>query len=442
MEKNLVDLIKSAGILGAGGAGFPTHIKVNSKAQYVIINGAECEPLLRVDQQLLSSKSKELLQSLKLVMKQTGAEHGYIALKGKYKDAIENINKYINDYENISLFKLDNFYPAGDEQVIVYEVTKRIVPEGGIPLNVGVIVLNVETALNIYEAYFNETNVTEKYITVTGEVKNAVTVKVPIGITVKEVIDLAGGPTVDKYVVINGGPMMGKIIEQDKPVTKTTKGLIVLSVDHPLITDLTKDISQMLKEARTSCMHCSLCTEVCPRNLIGHRIEPNKLIRMESYAGVNADSEFPKTAFLCCECRLCQYACVMNLKPWKVNSLLKVNMSKNGIKNNLQNTPDKVHPFREYKKYPVKRLISKLGLYKYDIEAPLTEVKQQFNKVSISLKQHIGAPAEAVVKVGDKVKKGNLIADMLDGKMGCRVHASISGIVTETNKDTIIIEGV
>jgi Na+-translocating ferredoxin:NAD+ oxidoreductase RnfC subunit len=236
--------------------------------------------------------------------------------------------------------------------------------------------------------------------------------------------------------------MMGKIIEEDKPVTKTTKGLIVLSVDHPLITDLTKDISQMLKESRTSCMHCSLCTEVCPRNLIGHRIEPNKLIRMESYASVNTDSEFPKTAFLCCECRLCQYACVMNLKPWKVNSLLKVNMSKNGIKNNLNNIPNKVHPFREYKKYPVKRLISKLGLYKYDIEAPLTEVKQQFNKVSISLKQHIGVPAEAVVKAGDKVVKGNLIADIPDGKMGCRVHASISGTVIETNKDTIIIEGV
>lgn len=440
MDRNLVETIKAAGVVGAGGAGFPTHIKADTKAQCVIINGAECEPLLRVDRQLMAVYPRQLLEGLKLVMEHTEAEQGFIALKGKYKSAVENINQIIGEYSNISIFIMDNFYPAGDEQVLVYEVTGRIVPEGGIPLNVGTVVLNVETVLNIYDAYFKDRNVTEKYITVTGEVKNPVTVRVPVGITVREAIGLAGGGTCGGYAVVNGGPMMGKIIRDDSPVTKTTKGLIVLPFNHPLITDMDKDMSQMLREARTSCMHCSLCTEVCPRNLIGHRLEPHKLIRMESYAGMNNSSKFSETSFLCCECRLCQYACVMNLMPWRVNSVLKSKLSKNGIKSTFNKAPDGVHPFREYKKFPVERLISKLGLNNYDKEAPLREAETEFNRVSLQLKQHVGAPAAPVVNVGDYVEKGDLVAHMADGKMGSRIHASISGTVTEINKDTIIID--
>nr|WP_312577221.1 4Fe-4S dicluster domain-containing protein [Sedimentibacter sp.] len=440
MEKNMLDLVKNAGIVGAGGAGFPTHVKINSKAQYIIINGAECEPLLRVDQQLMASRSNELLEGLNLIMEHTGAEKGFIALKEKYKPAIENINSIIGKYKDISLYTLGNFYPAGDEQVLVYEVTKRIVPEGGIPLNVGVIVINVETVLNIYDAYYKEKPVTNKYVTVTGEVKNQVTLNVPIGITVREAINLAGGSATDDYVVINGGPMMGKVVDADSLITKTTKGLIVLPKNHSLVVDLDKDISQSLKESRTACMHCSLCTEVCPRNLLGHRLEPNKLIRLESYTSVRNETLIPMSAFLCCECRLCEYACVMNLQPWKVNSFLKGSMAKSGIRSNLNNVPKSAHPFRDYKKYPVHRLIYKLGLDKYDKSAPLDDMSKEFNKVTIPLKQHIGVSSIAVVNVGDVVEKGDLIGDIPDSKMGSKVHASITGTITEINDNTIIIE--
>lgn len=440
MEKSLVDIIKNAGIVGAGGAGFPTYIKADSKAQYVIINGAECEPLIRVDQQLMAEYPRQLMESVSIIMKQTGAEKGFIALKGKYKSAVENISKILDEYSNISLFIMDNFYPAGDEQVLVYEVTGRIVPEGGIPLNVGTVVLNVETALNIYNAYFLEKNVTEKYVTITGEVKNPVTLKLPVGITVKEAINLAGGSTCNDYIVVNGGPMMGKVINTDDYITKTTKALIVLPREHSLVMDIDKDMSQMLREARTSCMHCSLCTEVCPRNLIGHRLEPHKLIRMESYAGTGSDSKISETAFLCCECRLCQYACVMNLMPWRVNSVLKGKLSKEGIKNTFNRAPENVHPFREYKKFPVERLISKLGLKGYDVEAPLSETERQFTRVSLALKQHVGAPAVPAVNVGDSVNEGDLVANIAEGKIGSKIHASISGIVTKINDNTIIID--
>ena len=164
MEKSFIDLIKDAGIIGAGGAGFPTHVKLNAKVETVIVNGAECEPLLMVDQQLMDKKADEILYALNKVVDETNSNVGIIALKGKYKNAINSLNSKIKDYPKLQLFILENFYPAGDEQVLVYEVTKKIVPEGGIPLNVGVIVINVETLLNVYNA-INGIPVTEKYLT-------------------------------------------------------------------------------------------------------------------------------------------------------------------------------------------------------------------------------------------------------------------------------------
>lgn len=259
MEKNLIDIIAKSGIVGAGGAGFPTHVKMNAEAEYVLINGAECEPLLRVDQQLMATETRKILEALKLCMEAVKATKGVIALKDHYHDAIDSFNSLLGEYEGISLHILPNFYPAGDEQITVYEVTGRIVPEGGIPLMCGVIVSNVETMLNIYNAYYDDQPVTDSYVTFAGEVKNHITLKLPIGMTVKEALDLAGGVTVDgPYTVINGGPMMGKHVPLDSKITKTTKGLIVLSNDHPLIQDVSLDMDKMLHIAKAACCHCSM----------------------------------------------------------------------------------------------------------------------------------------------------------------------------------------
>lgn len=439
MEKDLLSIIKESGIVGAGGAGFPTYVKVNAKADVVIVNGAECEPLLRVDQQLMALESRKLLDSLSLVMKNVGADKGIIGLKSKYKTAIEKLERLIEDYPGISIHKMPNFYPAGDEQVLVYEVTGKVIPEGAIPLSVGVIVLNVETLLNIYNAYFNDMPVVDKYVTLTGEVKNKKTVKVPIGITVKDAIDLAGGTNIDNFVVINGGPMMGKIVSLEDKITKTTKGLIVLPKEHSLIKSLNKDMNRMLKEAKTACMHCSQCSEVCPRNLIGHNISPHKLIRIASYSSICDSNTSPTTAFLCCECRLCEYACIMDLQPWKLHSNLKKQMSANGIKND-NNSQGKPNPFREYKRYPVNKLIAKLGLTKYDESANIVDLDVQFKKVEILLRQHIGAQAIPIVNIGEEVNKGQLIAYIDENKLGSKIHASIDGIVTKVTKESIVIE--
>ena len=439
MEKDLCSIVKDAGIVGAGGAGFPTHVKLNAKAEYVIVNGAECEPLLRVDQNLMAIEARKLLEGLKLIKENVGVKYGVIALKEKYKKAISSLEEIIGEYEGMSLHKLKNFYPAGDEQILVYEVTGRVIPEGGIPLNVGAIVSNVETIANVYDAYYNSQAVVEKYVTITGEVNNPCTLKLPIGITVEEAIILAGGSKVEEFVVVNGGPMMGKIIDKATPITKTTKGLIVLSKEHSLVKSLNRDLNDMLRVAKGACMHCNHCSEVCPRNLIGHNINPHKLIRMASYSSICDNNTSPTTAFLCCECRLCEYACVMDLQPWKLHSSLKKQMSSSNIKND-NNAQGKAHPFREYRKYPVSKLIAKLGLTKYDVSADIKDLDKEFNKVEILLRQHIGAPSIPIVEVGDYVTKGQLIADIDENKLGSKIHSSISGKVIEISSESIIIQ--
>ncbi|MBB6217639.1 Na+-translocating ferredoxin:NAD+ oxidoreductase RnfC subunit [Anaerosolibacter carboniphilus] len=440
MDKQLITFIREAGIVGAGGAGFPTHVKVNGKADYIVVNGAECEPLLRVDQQLMTYRATEVLEGLKAIVKEAGAQKGIIALKKKYKLAIEALEKEIHPEDPIELFELGDFYPAGDEQITVYEVLKRIVPEGGIPLQVGVIVTNVETLLNVCNA-MKGIPVTHKYLTVTGAVKEPITVKVPVGISIREVIALAGGATVAGFKVIDGGPMMGKIVDNiDKPITKTSKGVIVLPEEHPLIQAKERSIETMLRQARTACCHCSLCTEVCPRNLLGHKLHPDKLMRIASYNSTCENDTSVTEAFLCCECGLCEMACIMSLQPWKLNRFLKGKLSSAGIKNSNNRQPFKTNEFRDYRKFPVKKLIARLGLEAYNVDAPLIEdIDKEFPRIVLERRQHIGAKTEPLVQVGDAVKLGQAVADVQDGQLGARIHASIQGKVQRIDENVIEI---
>lgn len=427
-------------MVGSGGAGFPTHTKLDAKADIVIINGSECEPLLRVDQQLMEKYAKELLFTLDQLVQLVGAKEGVVALKGHYHDAIHALEAHLKDYPKLRIQRTGPFYPTGDEQVLVYEVTGRIVPEGGIPFQVGAVVVNVETALNLFYAIERGLAVTSKYVTLSGAVKTPKTVKVPIGTPVLEAVALAGGPAVPSYRIINGGPMMGRFASPDSSVTKTTKALLILPENHPLLRDLDKELSHVLREARTACMQCSLCSEVCPRSNLGHRLKPHKLMRMASY-GKFLDPEYtPMNAFLCSGCRLCQYACVMNLQPWKLNGHLKGLMAQNGVKNSLHDTPREVEPFRGYKRYPDHKLVHQLGLGAYDVPAPLDETMPAVSHVVLPLRQSAGAAAEPVVQTGAKVQEGDLVARVPEGKLGANLHASIKGEIAAVTADSIIIK--
>ena len=245
----------------------------------------------------------------------------------------------------------------GDEQGLVFEAVGRIVPEGGIPLACGVVVINVETLLNVGLALEEDRPVIDKYVTVSGEVKKPATYLVPVGVKYSDLIAAAGGAAVPKPVLINGGPMMGKVeTNLDTPVTKTSKGIIVLNADHPWVVSKTRRIEEMMRIGKTACCHCMLCTDLCPRYLIGHKLHPDKLMRLASYNTTAEKDESATGAFLCCECGLCEIACIMSLQPWKLNQELKKRMGALGLKNPPHDAPPAVNAFRPYRQLPIPKL--------------------------------------------------------------------------------------
>jgi RnfABCDGE-type electron transport complex C subunit len=441
MFKSYLERIKDAGVVGAGGAGFPTHVKINNQAEVVIANGAECEPLLRGDQQLMEVYADKVVEGLRIVMKVSNAQRGVICLKEKYHGAVDRLKEAIenSNNKNISLHLVGNYYPAGDEQQMVYQVTGKVVPLGGLPIDVGAIVNNVSTLINIADSS-DGMPVTNKYVTVTGEVKTPVTLNVPIGTPISKLIEIAGGPK-DKegYTVILGGPAMGKV-ENDwnVPVTKTLGGVIVLKSDHPLIGKKTSSLEKDMKIAKSVCCQCSYCTQLCPRNALGLGVEPHKVMRTIGYGQPDAIGDV-NTVFGCCDCGLCTYyACSMGLNPSKMVTMIKTGLSKKGVR------PEKKVPFevdsaREYKLVPTKRFLEKLGLGKYDVNAPINTEPVEVLEVRIPLRQHIGVPAVPTVKGGQFVQKGDLIGTPEEGKLGANIHASISGFVTSISDQYIEI---
>lgn len=257
MELNKI--VCDAGILGAGGAGFPTHVKINCKAEIVLGNGAECEPLLRVDQQVMQYYAADVVRGILAVKEFIGAKRAVICLKAHYEAAVRALKEVLKQTDGVELHLLEAYYPAGDEQQIVYEVTGKVVPTGGLPLDVGAVVCNVSTLANIAAALDGK-KVTEKYVTVGGAVKNPVTLRVPVGISLQELMDAAGGTTCAcKYLI--GGPCMGRVVDTlDIPVTKTTGGLLAIPLEHPLL----RQKSDAL-DLRMICAASAPCARRCAR---------------------------------------------------------------------------------------------------------------------------------------------------------------------------------
>lgn len=422
--------MRDRGIVGAGGAGFPTEVKAKSRAEIVIVNAAECEPLLHKDKELLKAYPDDLFSGLKIMMKLTGAKKGVIGIKEKYSDVIDLLHKRKD--KDISLCLLGDFYPAGDEFILVYLVTGRVIPPGGLPIHVGCVVNNVETLINLGR----KKPVIHKYLTVAGAVKNPVTLCVPIGISFRECIEKAGGASVDNPVALAGGVMMGTYSDDfDTPVTKTTGGLIVLPRDHNLIGSYTMKPEHINRIGRSACDQCSYCTELCPRYLLGHPIQPHIAMRALSFA--SPDPGMVVGTLFCCECNLCSlWSCPEDLDPRAVCIDLKTRVREAGVKWNPRDV--KAHPLVNERRTPVKRLIKRLNLAGYENKGPLQDCVTEPSRVVIPLKQHFGVPAQPVVKAGDRVKAGDIIAAVPEGKLGANIHASIEGKVISINGAVII----
>ncbi len=435
----LSKILRENGIVGAGGAGFPTYGKLNDAADTILLNCAECEPLLKLHRQVLKEHAQEIMKAFHLVAETLGAQ-AIIGIKSEYKSTIDALNVYIDEYPEMSIHKLPGAYPMGDEVVLIYEATGRQVRPGGLPIEQGVAVFNVETMYNIYRAVFEGHPVDDKYVSVVGEVEHPVTVRVPIGTQISQVVAMAGAITTKDPVYLLGGPMMGGFGNEYQPVTKTTNAVIVLPADHSLVHKKQPNIKNALARAASSCCQCRTCTDLCPRHALGHPIQPHLFMR----AAANRDTQdlepFINTMF-CSSCGLCElYSCPQGLSPRSIMAQYKAGLRKEGIR------PPKVeaasvNESREYRRAPEERLVARLGLINYDKEAPLNDSLQSVAKVRINVSQHIGAPAQAAVKKGDKVEAGQIIASAADG-LSVNIHASITGQVSDVTDKYIEIKAV
>ena len=439
-NQQTIDKIREAGVVGAGGAGLPTQVKVNASVDTVLVNGASCEPLLASDPYLMEHEVDTLMRGLEAVMECTGASKGCICLKGKHAAAMASVrNAAARSGGKISAVELGDFYPAGDEQVLVHEVLGRTVPERGLPLQVGAVVSNVETVFNVARALEGKP-VTHRYLTVAGEIAHPMVVKAPVGTPVLDVLAFAGGPTINEYRVVDGGPMMGKVVPDVSRavVTKTTSGLLVLPPDHNVVARKIMDPQKLRRFTNTCCCQCSRCTDLCPRHLLGHSLHPHKLMRV--FANLEMESEAAKEALLCSECGICEkFACPMGLSTREVNAQIKRVLMQGGVK--WQNTGRELvtNPFRDERRAPTSRLIWHLGIAEYDTH-PGYAGEIVPSMVRIPLRQHIGAPAACIVSEGTHVQCGDVIGEIPENAMGARIHASISGVVESVADGVVTIK--
>ncbi len=435
---NLTEAVKAAGVVGAGGAGFPTHIKLAAKAECFIVNAAECEPLIETDKYLCRTFPDQLVAATTVVAAQLGAKRAVIALKAKYREEIAALEGAISRLNaDVEIFPMQTFYPAGDEQTMVQQVTGRSVPERGLPLDVGCVVDNVGTLLGVLDALEGQ-SVTEKYLSVVGEVKEPIMLKVPVGTALTECV-AAAVPNFEDYGLIIGGPMMGKFFTnraaiEAAVVTKTTGNLIVLPKDHYLFRMAFQPMSVLRAQTKSACIQCRMCTDLCPRYLIGHQMRPHLVMRnLWREPGMEDNEEFIRAfgdAANCCDCGICEmFACPMGLSPQKVNAYMKAELRRRDLQVPRVMNPQ-VRTAVDTAKTPTDRLTARLGLGKYNGLHAHTCLTLEPETVFLPFRQHIGKPAEPVKAVGDTVVKGELLAAAQEG-LSANIHASMDGVVTE-----------
>jgi Na+-translocating ferredoxin:NAD+ oxidoreductase RnfC subunit len=420
------------GVVGAGGGGFPTDVKLRTPVPLVIVNGAECEPLLHKDKELLRHEASSMLAGLRMVMDRVGASEAVVGVKHKYGDVIASLRPQLP--AGVKVVPLSDTYPAGDEFILVHDVTGRVIPPGGLPHDVGAVVVNVETLVNVGLGR----PVTHKYLTVAGAVREPVTLRVPVGVSIGELIAAAGGPTEPNVAVLLGGVMMARLARGlDEPVTKTTGGVVVLPATHPLVLRHSATPAQVARIGRAACDQCRFCTELCPRYLLGHPIEPHRAMQALGFTG-------PKERMIagtlyCCECNLCTlFSCPEDLDPKNVCVAAKPVAREKALFFAGRPETVKPHPLADQRRIPTRRLMAKLGVAGFRNEGPLEDRLPPPSRVVLPLKQHAGEAARPVVRPGEKVHEGDVVATPAEGALGARIHASIAGTVRSIDGSVVI----
>ncbi|HKM33723.1 MAG TPA: electron transport complex subunit RsxC [Lachnospiraceae bacterium] len=315
-REEIINRIKEAGIVGMGGAGFPTFIKLSPNdpdlIDYVIVNCAECEPYLTSDYRRMIEEPEKIIDGLRVSLSLFPNAHGIMAIEDNKKDCIDLLKKLTKDDKRISVKSLKSKYPQGAERQLIYATTGRKIDSSMLPADVGCVVNNVDTVVAIYHAVYEGKPLMERIVTVTGDaIKHPRNFKVRIGTNYHELVEEAGGFRVQPAKIISGGPMMGfGIFDLDVPTTRTASALICLSSD---------DVSSL---EPTACIKCGRCAEVCPG-----RILPNQLMM----AAIHGDEEtfLKRDGMECCECGCCSFICPAK-KPLTqtIKSMRKIQLAK------------------------------------------------------------------------------------------------------------------
>jgi electron transport complex protein RnfC len=294
--QELKELVLEAGIVGLGGATFPTHVKYTppkeAKIEYVLLNGGECEPYLTSDHRVMVEKADRIIKGLQYIMKMVGCDKGIIGIEDNKQDAIEILTKKVAELKNIEVKACPEKYPQGSEKHLIYVCLGRTVPSGKLPLDIGVVVNNVGTAIAVADAIDYRIPLIERVVTVSGQgVQNPANYLVRIGTLFSELIEQSGGYKGEAGKIIAGGPMMGKTIFTDQvPVTKGTSGILVLRKDD------------LITEKEVTCVRCARCVDQCPMFL-----EPTTIVQ-KLKAG-NIDEALELGIMDCIECGCCSYGC-------------------------------------------------------------------------------------------------------------------------------------
>lgn len=295
-KQDILDIVKEAGIVGLGGAGFPTHVKLApkepNKIDYVIVNGAECEPYLTSDYRVLMEEPETVVEGLKVMLKLFDNAKGIIGIENNKPEAIKKMEELVKNEPKIEVRTLLTKYPQGGERTLIYATTGRKINSSMLPADVGCVVDNVDTVAAIYRAVCKQTPLLRKIITVTGDaIASPKNFSVRLGTSYQELIDAAGGFKTEPEKVISGGPMMGQaLFDLSIPVSKTSSAL----------TCLTKD--QVAELEPSACIRCGRCVSVCPG-----RVVPQKM--MKAAERHDLDAFVKLNGMECCECGCCAYIC-------------------------------------------------------------------------------------------------------------------------------------